>query len=217
MALIIESAFCFFNRKCKIQSTLINLHPNESSQEIHYYLFAVKLDRCVEICKTLNDLSNKACTTNKTEDLNLRVFNMIRSINGSKALAKHVSCERKCKLDGTKCNSNQWWNKDKCRRECKKHICQKEYVWNLSTCNCENGKYLASIMDDSVIMCDEIIEKTVPTNFNEKKANYKTQNFYILLAFLLITIALLVAVSIYRYLIKYREKHLRTKLRTSLY
>ena len=36
------------------------------------------------------------------------------------------------------------------------------------------------------------------------------QNFYILLAFLLITIALLIAVSIYCYLIKYRakQKHL---------
>ena len=35
------------------------------------------------------------------------------------------------------------------------------------------------------------------------KAIFKTQNFYILLAFLLITIALLIAVSIYCYLIKY--------------
>ena len=36
-----------------------------------------------------------------------------------------------------------------------------------------------------------------------------TKNFYILLAFLLITIALLIAVSIYCYLIKYkvRQKH----------
>ena len=36
----------------------------------------------------------------------------------------------------------------------------------------ENGKYLASITDNSVIMCDEIIEeetKTVTTNFKEKK------------------------------------------------
>ena len=40
-------------------------------------------------------------------------------------------------------------------------------------------------------------------NFNEKKATCKVQNFYILLAFLLITIALLIAVSIYCYLIKY--------------
>ena len=59
-------------------------------------------------------------------------------------------------------------------------------------------------------MCGEIIEETVPTNVNENKANCKTQNFYDLLSFLLITIALLIAVSIYCYLIKYRgkEKHL---------
>ena len=44
----------------------------------------------------------------------------------------------------------------------------KKYVWNLSTCNCENGKYLASIMDDSAIICDEIID-VKETNFNKKK------------------------------------------------
>ena len=38
---------------------------------------------------------------------------------------------------------------------------------------------------------------------NEKKENVK-QNFYVLLAFLLITIILLRVVSIYCYLIKYR-------------
>ena len=37
-----------------------------------------------------------------------------------------------------------------------------------------------------------------------KKKKRKTQNFYILLAFLLITIILLRVVSIYCYLIKYR-------------
>ena len=29
------------------------------NQEFHYYLFAVKLDRCVGSCNTLNDLSNE--------------------------------------------------------------------------------------------------------------------------------------------------------------
>ena len=54
--------------------------------------------------------------------------------------------------------------------------------------------------------------KTILTNFNEKKVACKTQNFDILLAFLLITIVLLIVVSIYCYLIKYqakkKEKHL---------
>ena len=31
------------NQKC--MTTLINLHPNEYSKELHYYPFAVKLDR----------------------------------------------------------------------------------------------------------------------------------------------------------------------------
>ena len=54
------------NQKCEIQPTLINLHPNEYSQELHYYQFAVKLDKCVGSCNTLNNLSNKVCVPNKT-------------------------------------------------------------------------------------------------------------------------------------------------------
>ena len=72
------------NRKCEIQYTFINLHPNEYSQELHYYLFAIKLDRCLGSCKTLNDLSNKVCVPNKTEDLNMHVFNMITGIMNEK-------------------------------------------------------------------------------------------------------------------------------------
>ena len=30
------------NQKCMIQPTLSNLHPNEYSQEFHYYPFSVK-------------------------------------------------------------------------------------------------------------------------------------------------------------------------------
>ena len=50
-------------------------------------------------------------------------------------------------------------------------------------------------MDDSEIICDEIIG-VKEINFNEKNITCKTQNVYILLAFLLITITLLKAVSI---------------------
>ena len=70
-------------------------------------------------------------------------------------------------------------------------------------------------MDDSANICDEAIDayneiKTILTNFNGKRITCKTQNFYVLLAFLLITVALLIVVSIYCYLIKYRakQKHL---------
>ena len=45
------------------------------------------------------------------------------------------------------------------------------------------------------MICDEVIKsydgeiKSIPTNFNEKNITCKTQSFYILLAFLLITMA----------------------------
>ena len=58
-------------------------------------------------------------------------------------------------------------------------MCGKDYIWNPSTYSCENGKQLASIVDDSAIMCNEIIDaggklnneetKIIPTNLSEKK------------------------------------------------
>ena len=100
---------------------------NEYSQELHYYPFTVKLNRCVGSCNTLNDLSNKVCVPNKTENLNLNVFNMITGINQSKTLTEHILCERQCKFDRRNCNSDQWWNNDKCSCDCKKrHVCQKD-------------------------------------------------------------------------------------------
>ena len=95
------------NQKCMTEPTLIDLDLNEYSQGLRYYQFAVNLDRCVGNSNTLTDLSNRVCVPNKTEDLNLSVFNMITGINESKMLTKHISCKYECKLDGRKCNSNQ--------------------------------------------------------------------------------------------------------------
>ena len=120
------------------QPTLINLYPNGYSLEFHYYPFAVKLDRSVGSCNTLNYLSNKVYLSNKTENLNLSFFNIITVTNESKTLTKYISCECKCRFDGRKYNSDQWWNNNKCQCEWeKRHVREKDYVWNSSTCNCE--------------------------------------------------------------------------------
>ena len=89
-------------RKCMTQATLINLHPNEHSQEFHYYPFAVKLDTCIGSCDTVNDLPNKVYFPKKTEDLHLSVFKMVTGINELKTLTRHTSCECKCRLDRKK-------------------------------------------------------------------------------------------------------------------
>ena len=90
------------------QAAVINLYPSEYSQTFIYYPFAVKLDRCVGSCNTLNELPNKVCVPNKTEDLNQSAINMITGINESKTLTKHTWYECKYIVDlmETKCNSH---------------------------------------------------------------------------------------------------------------
>ena len=105
--------------------------PNEYSQEFHYYPFTVKLDKCVGSCNILNDLSDKVCVPNKSDDLNLNLFNMITGINESKTLTKHISWECKCKFDGRNCNSDQWWNNDKFRCECKNIMYVKKIMFGI--------------------------------------------------------------------------------------
>ena len=71
---------------------------------------------------------------------------MITRKNETKILAKHISYKCECKLDSRKCHSNQKRNNDKCQCECKNlrkhHACEIFYIWNPSTCTCENSKYL---------------------------------------------------------------------------
>ena len=68
------------------------------------------------------------------------------------------------------------------------------------------------MMDDSVLTIIKLYshmrkrQKLFQQIFMKKKAICKTQNFYVLLAFLLITLALFIALSIYCYLIRYQAK-----------
>ena len=66
------------------QPTLISLNPNKYSQELHYYLFVVNLVKYIGNLNTLNNLSNRICVPNKTEDLKINIFNLITGINKSK-------------------------------------------------------------------------------------------------------------------------------------
>ena len=101
---------------------------------------------------------------------------MITGINESKILTEDISCEIKCRFDGKnviQINGGVTINVDV---SVKNVMCQKR----LATYSCENAIYLASIMNDSAITCDGIIEsnnlktKAISKIFNEKKT--KMQN-----------------------------------------
>ena len=95
--------------------------------------------------------------------------------------------------------------------------CNKDYSWNPSKCICVNGKYLKSIIDESVIKCNGIIKITsnIPTNVtstvsinsDDKKARCK-MNYYVLHTVLLVIVLLFVINFIYcHYVNRSKQKH----------
>ena len=88
------------------------------------------------------------------------------------------------------------------------NMCEKDFIWNPAACSRKNGKYFANIIGDLVITCDEIIEETkkAQKNSNEKKKPVKQKLSVLCLPFFLIPTVLLIDVSYYCYLIKFKSK-----------
>ena len=57
---------------------------------------------------------------------------MIAGINEWKTLTNLISCECKCKFDGRKCNSDQWWKNNKCVNVSAKN----SYMWKRLSLQC---------------------------------------------------------------------------------
>ena len=91
------------NQPWIIRPLIIDLNPDERS----YYPFIISIDWCHGSFHIAEDPCGRACVPNKTEDVNLRVFNIIKEINESKSLVNHISCRCKCKFDGRKFHSKQ--------------------------------------------------------------------------------------------------------------
>ena len=65
---------------------------------IHSYL----IWKCAGSCNTLDDLSNRLCVPDKTEDLNPNFFNMITGINESSGIMINVNLNVKTIQHGKK-------------------------------------------------------------------------------------------------------------------
>ena len=59
------------------ESTIIDLNPDGH----HYYPFIISLDKCDESCNTVEDPFGIIYVTNKIEDVNLKVSDMIKGID----------------------------------------------------------------------------------------------------------------------------------------
>ena len=128
------------NQECKIRTEIINANTNESM----FYPYSIKINKCKGSCNTINDPYAKLCIPDTIKNINVKVFNLMSRINEIRHIEWHKTCECKCRLDTSVCNSKQRWNEDKCRYECKelidKDVCDKGFIWNPSNCECECDK-----------------------------------------------------------------------------
>ena len=157
---LVEQNVCLNNDSC-MGRPIIDLNP----LELKYYPSMINLNKHIGSC---NVASPKICVPKEKKVINIKAFSMITNKNEVEAMAEHILCDCKCKLNSTTYNSDKKWNNITCQRECKKyHKCKKDYSWNLSTC--KNSRYLKSLTDTSVTECDEIV--IVIDNLSTKKTN----------------------------------------------
>ena len=73
----------------------------------------------------------------------LKVYNLMLGADETRYLV-HESCQCKCGLNESVCNSKQKWDHDECRCECNElddwGSFKDDYIWCLSMCNCECNK-----------------------------------------------------------------------------
>ena len=64
--------------------------------------------------------------------------------NETRFIKWHEKYKCECRLDPIVCNNKQWWNKNRCRCECKKLIdkgmCDRGFIWNPRNWECECDK-----------------------------------------------------------------------------
>ena len=133
-----------------IRPTLIDSDPIE----LNYYLFMISLSlyKCNGSCNVADDLSRTIYVACTTKDINVKVYNLITRINEAKTLVKYFSCDCECRSNSKTCNSNLKWN---CQCKWKKYrTYKKNYSWTPSTGIYENSRYLKSIADNSVSVCN---------------------------------------------------------------
>ena len=104
----------------------------------------------------------------KTEDVNVKIFNVLTDKIETKAMTDHIFCNFKCNFNNTTFNSNEKWNNKTSKWKGKNYRTWKEhYSWNPNTCIYKNNKYLKRFVDTSVIDFDEMI---IVKKHNGKKA-----------------------------------------------
>ena len=103
------------NQKSKVRPKIIDINSNSPI----IYPFSIKVNKCNGNCNNINDPYAKICVPDIVKNLNVRVFHLMSITYETRHIEWHEACKCICRLHKIICNSNQRWNEDKCRCECK--------------------------------------------------------------------------------------------------
>ena len=114
------------NQECKVRPAIIYINSNEPL----FYSYNIAVNKSIGSCNDIDNPYVRLCIPEVVKDMNIREFNLMSRINGTRHLTWHETCECKC------------WGDDKCRCECKELIekgrCDDGFIWNPSVYECEN-------------------------------------------------------------------------------
>ena len=153
------------NQECKARPKIIDVNNNEPV----FYPNSIKVNKCSGSCNNISDPYAKLCVPDIIKNMNVKAFNLMSRINGTRQIIWHETCKSVCRLTSAVCNSRQIWNKDKCRCECKeeltnKMVCDKGYISNPSNCACECDKscYIGQCLDYKHCVCrNSLVDKLI--------------------------------------------------------
>ena len=70
------------------------------------YPFSIKTGKCTGSSSNINNPYAKLRVPDVVKNLNVKVFNLMSTINETRHIKWHKTCKCKCRLDATVCNNN---------------------------------------------------------------------------------------------------------------
>ena len=128
------------NQKSKTKHQIVNVNSNNPI----FYPFSIKISKWCDNCNNIINPYAKICVPDIMKNLNVKLFNLMSRTNENRFIEWHEKCKYKRRLDAIVSNNKQPWVKNKFWCQCKelfdKGVCDKEFIWNPSNCECECEK-----------------------------------------------------------------------------
>ena len=86
--------------------------------EALFYPYNVLVNKCCGICNTLDNPTAKLCVPNIIKRVNMKVYNFLMMLNGTRNVLWHESRKCVCRLNSSICNNKQICNSNTCKCDC---------------------------------------------------------------------------------------------------